>query len=201
MKITAFKRALAVCASAALLLTVSPLSPATASEPTPDKVVSAFGYVQAQPNGTFLESDVMAVKAASNASAAVPEALLARAADPAYVIYSRWNDNLAKPTVIRNGTAAFGWAHVQKHRVTLNMVKKTTMFPKTRSVQGGNTIVYQTPANEYECWLGICRIKRTMDVRTVVSNTRMGDGLQKGVITTYCVGPMTCPAWVAATAG
>ncbi|OFI38892.1 hypothetical protein BIU82_17075 [Arthrobacter sp. SW1] len=108
---------------------------------------------------------------------------------------------MAKPTVIRKGTAAFGWAHVQKHSVTLNMIKKTTMFPKTRSIQGGNTIVYQTPANEYDCWLGICRIKRTMDVRAVVNNTRMGDGLQKGVITTYCVGPMTCPAWVAATAG
>lgn len=201
MRSTGFKRVLASTAAAALLFTLSPLSPAKAVEQVPEKTIAVFGEVPAQPDGTFLEADVVAVKTASDAADAVPEASVARAADPAYVIYSRWNDNLGKPTVIRNGTAAFGWAHVQKHRVTLNMIKKTTMFPKTREIQGGDTIVYQTPANEYECWVGICNIKRTMDVRAVVSNTRTGDGLQKGVITTYCVGPMTCPDWVIATAG
>jgi hypothetical protein len=113
-----------------------------------------------------------------------------------YYRMANWTDNQAKPVVVRTGTySGFGWEHLRRHNVSIAMLQKTTKFPKTREPQG-SAIVYRTPANEYICSWGVCRISRSMMVRVVVENTRMSDGYQKGVITAYCEGPHICPDWV-----
>ncbi|WP_270354323.1 hypothetical protein [Microbacterium testaceum] len=48
------------------------------------------------------------------------------AADPAYSIYSQWWDNKYIKAAVRNGTATWGWQHLQKHNVSLAMLQKTT---------------------------------------------------------------------------
>ena len=122
------------------------------------------------------------------------------AGDPAYSIYSQWWDNKRIKAAVRNGTGTWGWQHLQKHNVSLAMLQKTTQFPRNRDVSG-TTITYVTPANLFTCWLGSCRVDRTMDVRVISNNTRLSDGAPRGIITAYCVGPTVCPAWVRQVAG
>lgn len=80
------------------------------------------------------------------------------------------------------------------------MIKKTTMFPRTRSIEG-STIVYDTPAIKYVCWLAFCSIEKQMDVRVVYQTKKLSDKFAKGVITAYCVGTVVCPQWVRDVAG
>jgi hypothetical protein len=117
-----------------------------------------------------------------------------------YTRRDAWKDNKALTVAYRYGTATWGHLHVQKHNISLNMIKKATQFPRTRSVEG-TTVVYITPAREFVCYLWGCYVTRSMDVKVVVANNRLTDGYNKGVITAYCVGPKVCPNWVRATAG
>lgn len=184
---------------------------------------STFGYIATDADGNALETDIEAqiqqadsferseasaadTPADSRPSESAPqEHLAATAADPAYSIVSTWTDSNAKTTVARRGNGTtWGLTKVQNfHNVNLNMVKKTTKFP--RPVEGrytqGNAIIYRTDAIEWECWLGVCNPKRSMIVRVVVENTRLGDGSQKGLITAYCEGVVSCPQWVVNVAG
>lgn len=122
------------------------------------------------------------------------------AATGAYTVMAKWTDNKAKTTLVRRGTSTFGPNHFSaKHGATINMARKTTKFPKTR-VTEGSTIVYETPANKLVCSMRKCTITATQNVRAVVANQRQSDGLQKGVITTYCVGRTVCQTWVVAAA-
>lgn len=127
------------------------------------------------------------------------------ASNAAYRIVSTWTDNIAKSTVARagNGTT-WGLTKVQnKHHVNLNMIQKTTKFPRPTGgrVTQGSAIIYVTDAIEWECWLGTCKPKRSMAVKVVVENTRMSDNKQKGLITAYCMGVTVCPQWVVNVAG
>ncbi|MFT4211555.1 MAG: hypothetical protein QM626_06735 [Microbacterium sp.] len=123
------------------------------------------------------------------------------AASTDYRLISGWTDNKATRIGYRYGTTAWGWLHIQPHNVTNTMVKKTTQFPRSRTVSG-TTITYVTPANEFTCWLTVCWITRTMDVQVVVnSSPRLSDGYPKGVISAYCVGANVCPSWVVKVAG
>ncbi|KAA0962166.1 hypothetical protein [Microbacterium sp. ANT_H45B] len=179
---------------------------------------TTFGYVPTGAEGTAAQADVEAqvtradsFDASSRSRSAAPDTsqmapaspedlAAAAAADPAYRIVSRWTDKIAKSTVARagNGTT-WGLTKVQnKHHVNLNMIQKTTKFPRPdggRVIQG-SAIIYVTDAIEWECWLGSCTPKRTMAVKVVVENTRMSDNYQKGLITAYCMGVTVCPQWV-----
>lgn len=160
--------------------------------------------------GGAVGGPLSSVRPPGPAASAVPTALAlasARhavrpaAADPAYRRLQTWNDNQYLQVVLRQGTSTWGWTKIQsKHRATLAMAKKTTQFPRTRTVQGGS-IVYTTPAMTFTCWLGWCSIDRQMTVKTVFETTRLSDGFAKGVITTHCVGVTVCPQWVRDVAG
>ncbi|UCR89325.1 hypothetical protein [Mycetocola spongiae] len=127
--------------------------------------------------------------------------LKTRAANPAYVPVKAWWDNKSSRVAIRQGNASWGWTHVGKHNVSMAMMEKATRFPQSRVRQGVDTLVYRTPANEYRCWLAVCKIYQSMTVVVVVNTQPLSDGLPKGVITTYCAGPTVCAAWVRKAAG
>lgn len=118
-----------------------------------------------------------------------------------YWIKSTWQDNKNLTVALRWGSSTWGWSKISaKHDVTVNMIKKTTQFPRSRDVQG-NSYVYVTPANHFTCWLAACWIDKTMDVKVVSDNTKLSDRLPKGVITSYCIGVTVCPQWVRDAAG
>ncbi|WP_426325479.1 hypothetical protein [Microbacterium sp. E-13] len=124
-----------------------------------------------------------------------------RSAVTAYTRVMAWNDNKYVPLVLRQGTSTWGWVKIRdKHAATQTMVKKTTQFPRTRTVSGTN-IYYTTPAIKYTCWFSFCTIDKQMDVHVVYETTRQSDGAAKGVITAYCVGVTVCPQWVRDVAG
>jgi hypothetical protein len=123
------------------------------------------------------------------------------AATGAYTRLLVWYDNKYVQNVLRQGTSSWGWVHSRdKHAVTQTMIKKTTQFPRSRTVSGSN-IYYVTPAIKYTCWLSFCSIDKQMDVRVVYETTRLSDNFAKGVITTYCVGVTVCPQWVRDVSG
>lgn len=151
---------------------------------------------------TAAESSVRAtaLRAAPPATAARASLPIKAAADPAYSIYSQWWDNRNIKVAVRNGTNAWGWQHLQKHNVSLSMLKKTTQFPRNRDASNTG-ITYVTPANLYTCWLTWCRVDKTIDVKVVMNNTRLNDGAPRGIITAYCIGSTVCPDWVRQVAG
>ncbi|CAH0230354.1 hypothetical protein [Microbacterium foliorum] len=82
------------------------------------------------------------------------------------------------------------------------MVQKTTKFPREGGrVTSGNSITYTTDAIEWSCTIISCTPKRTMAVKVVIENTRLGDNYHKGLITAYCAGVTVCPQWVVNAAG
>lgn len=151
---------------------------------------------------TTAESSVPAagLRAAPPTKATPASLTIKTAAVSAYSIYSQWWDNKAVKVAVRNGTSAWGWQHLQKHNVSLSMVKKTTQFPRNRDASKTG-ITYVTPANLYTCWLTWCRVDKTMDVKVVMNNTRLNDGAPRGIITAYCIGATVCPEWVRQVAG
>jgi hypothetical protein len=135
------------------------------------------------------------------ASVETASVVISPASTSAYTRLLVWNDNKYVQNVLRYGTSTWGWVHSRdKHGVTQSMIKKTTMFPRSRTVSGSN-IYYQTPAIKYICWMASCSIDRQMDVRVVYDLARQSDNFAKGVITAYCVGPTVCPQWVRDVAG
>lgn len=210
-------------AAIAVLIGAVIAPPATAADAQDDPVTfTTFGYVPTGDAGEATQQDVedqIAEVESFDASSespdvAIPDAspvpgaserMVAAAADPAYRIVSKWTDKIAKTTVARagNGTT-WGLTKAQsKHRVNLNMIQKTTKFPRPDGgrVTQGNAIIYVTDAIEWECWLGVCNPKRTMAIKVVVENTRVSDGYHKGLITAYCMGVTACPQWVINVAG
>lgn len=133
-------------------------------------------------------------------SLSVQTAGIVRAAT-AYTRLMVWNDNKYVQNVLRQGTSTWGWAHLKaKHNATQAMIKKTTMFPRTRTVEG-TSIIYVTPAIKYVCWIGFCSIEKQMNVRVVYETKKQSDNFAKGVITAHCDGPVICPQWVRDVAG
>ena len=120
------------------------------------------------------------------------EAPLAVAAASAWDEVSRWNDNKGVAVVLRYGDgSSWGWIKLRdKHGITQNMLRKTTQFPRDRVAQR-SAWVYTTPAILYSCWLGVCTVEKSQDVKVVNETTS-----QKGIITAYCVGLTICPKWV-----
>lgn len=119
----------------------------------------------------------------------------------AYTRLMVWNDNKYVQNVLRQGTSTWGWAHLKaKHNATQAMIKKTTMFPRSRTIEKHN-IYCETPAIKYVCWIGICSIEKQMDVRVVYDTRKQSDKFAKGVVTAHCKGPVICPQWVRDVAG
>ncbi|CAD5140095.1 MULTISPECIES: hypothetical protein [unclassified Microbacterium] len=201
------------------------VAPAAAKAPDESErtTITTFGFVPTDSAGTAAQTDVEAQIAevesleASDTPLAAPydsskmpsgsakDRAAMAAGDTAYRIVSTWTDNIAKPIVARagNGTT-WGLTKVQnKHHVNLNMIKKTTKFPRPTGgrVTQGTSIIYLTDAIEWECWIGSCKPKRSMTVKVVIENARMSDGKQKGLITAYCMGVTVCPQWVINVAG
>ncbi|QGU26773.1 hypothetical protein D7D94_03145 [Microbacterium oryzae] len=121
-----------------------------------------------------------------------PLSATSAATTPSWKIVNQWKDNKAKSVYLRyRNETSWGWAKARdKHGVTQNMIKKTVQFPRKR-VQQGTSFVYMTPANQYVCTVGICRVTKTMDMK-VVHETKSA----KGVITAMCNGVVVCPKWV-----
>lgn len=130
------------------------------------------------------------------------QAVLSSSTSPAYRIVSTWRDGRNARNAIRAGSSTWGWAHVQKHNVSIAMIQKTTKFPQFRTVSGTST-TYRTPANTYVCWLTVCRIDKSVMVRVVHEDRMLSDGQPRGMITTYCEisGTKVCPNWVREVAG
>lgn len=174
-----------------------------------EAVFTAIGDVEVNADGTVsmaelervgvTKADIQEAAHAdeNSVSESKPLAAVAAAANPAYTRLATWKDNKAKTTTVRRGTSSFGYNHFSsKHNATINMARKTSQFPKTRTTSG-STIVYKTPANKLVCSIGLgCKITATITVREVVNNTRLSDGYQKGVITVVCEGYTLCPQWV-----
>ncbi|PPF54623.1 hypothetical protein C5C13_13420 [Clavibacter michiganensis] len=112
----------------------------------------------------------------------------------------RWSDNRAKTVQVREGNSTWGWIHAQQHNVSMNMLIKTSKFPKNRIIQG-TAIRYETPANEYRCGPFTCTITRTMTMAMIHEGKLTSDGYPRGLITSYCLGAGTCPDWVRRAAG
>lgn len=210
----------------ALLLPVALAGPAaaSASENSDDATTfTTFGYIPTDGQGvassTAVERQTARVEVFDTTTAQslsadpdnepIPlgdpdEFAAAAAADPAYRVVSTWTDKLGKTTVARagNGTT-WGLTKVKnKHNVTLGMVQKTTKFPREGGrVTSGNSITYMTDAIEWSCTIISCTPKRTMAVKVVIENTRLGDNYHKGLITAYCAGVTVCPQWVVNAAG
>ncbi|BAU33461.1 hypothetical protein [Microcella alkaliphila] len=130
------------------------------------------------------------------------QGVVSSSTSPAYRIVSTWRDGRNARNAVRAGSSTWGWAHVQKHNVSMAMIQKTTKFPRFRTVSGTST-TYRTPANTYVCWLTVCRIDKSVMVRVVHEDRMLSDGQPRGMITTYCEisGTKVCPNWVREVAG
>lgn len=212
-------RAFSVLATAILGASLMGIAPATAADVSvtglsagEEATFTTIGDIDVQADGTvsMAELDTIGISrqdiqqiadenvgpAGNKAARVAPMAV----ATGSYTVMAKWTDNKAKTTLVRRGTSAFGLNHFSAaHGSTINMAIKATKFPKTR-VTEGSTIVYVTPANKLVCSMLKCTITATQNVRTVVANQRQSDGLQKGVITIYCVGRTICQSWVVAAA-
>lgn len=144
----------------------------------------------------------LAAHPAAPTAGGAAQAVLSSSTSPAYRIVSTWRDGRNARNAIRAGSSTWGWAHVQKHNVSIAMIQKTTKFPQFRTVSDTST-TYRTPANTYVCWLTVCRIDKSVMVRVVHEDRMLSDGQPRGMITTYCEisGTKVCPNWVREVAG
>jgi len=141
--------------------------------------------------------DLLPLLTASSESKKAALTPVFRTSSPAFALKWTWRDGRNVRNAIRAGTSTWGWTHVQKHNVSVQMVQITTRFPQHRTISGSTT-VYRTPANTYTCWLTVCQISQSMMVRVVHNNTMLSDGQPRGMITTYCESRTSnvCPNWV-----
>jgi hypothetical protein len=107
-----------------------------------------------------------------------------------------WRDGRNAVVQVRQGDYSWGYAHAQRHNVTMNMIRALSKYPASRTVQG-SAIKYEGTARFVTCPnYRPCYVAKTMPMRMIHEGKLASDGYPRGLITYYCVGPAACPDWV-----
>lgn len=110
--------------------------------------------------------------------------------------------------IIRWGTynlmSGEGWGLVKtilKHNVGPKAVQTATRH--WSPVRQGTSLVYQAEVDRYQCTtryllLRSCTVVDKVTLKTVMetNSASSGDGWERGLITSYCIGSVRCPLWV-----
>ncbi|PJE97498.1 hypothetical protein CUT44_12520 [Streptomyces carminius] len=126
-------------------------------------------------------------------------------------IEGEWQDRDGWNAVMRKGwwdggNSGFGMRKIdQKHNLSLDAVKATTMYPRPgpegKENIGGTTWNYRTEVLHVECsgwWIfRRCRVTEVMTVRAGLDYRTLDDGKAFGAVTAFCEGVTgRCPDWV-----
>ena len=126
-------------------------------------------------------------------------------------IVAEWKDKDGWDAVMRQGwwdgaNAGFGMRKIdQKHNLSLDAVKATTMYPRPgptgKENIGGTTWNYRTEVLHVECsgwWIfRTCRVTDVKTVRAGLDYRKLDDNKSFGAVTAFCENvPGRCPDWV-----
>ena len=79
-----------------------------------------------------------------------------------------------------------------KHKVTPGLSRLTTRYPDSSSSGGGTSWTYNTTVQRIVGG----RIEAQVVMKTVVElGNKQANGLSYGLVTSYCLGTVLCPAW------
>ncbi|CAM5472420.1 hypothetical protein [Streptomyces aurantiogriseus] len=152
-------------------------------------------------------------KLAAGEGTAAEEAPAAADAPPAdrFDVVAEWKDRDGWDATMRKGWwngggGGFGLTKIdQKHNLSLDAVKATTMYPRPgptgKEQIGPSTYNYRTEVLHVECsgwWIfRTCRVTEVKTVLAGIDYRKLGDGKAFGAVTAFCEGvPGRCPDWV-----